>query len=127
MVEGMIAGSENEKDIRTFIDEVAKESKTARVTGDAGKGGVFTGKCAVNPVNGEAIPIWIADYVLMDYGTGAIMSVPTHDQRDFLFAKEHDLPMVSPAISFHPQIISTAGYLPPTAITALPHTRVGAS
>jgi len=63
------------------------------VTGEADKGGIFTGQYAVNPVNGEAIPIWIADYVLMEYGTGAIMAVPTHDQRDFLFAKEHDLPM----------------------------------
>ncbi|MCK4882518.1 MAG: leucine--tRNA ligase, partial [Candidatus Omnitrophica bacterium] len=92
-VEGLIKGAENEREIRKFIDEVAKETRSARVTGKAGKGGVFTGRTAVNPVNGEAIPIWIADYVLMEYGTGAIMSVPTHDQRDFLFAKEHGLPM----------------------------------
>ncbi len=93
LVEGLIKGAENEREIRKFIDEVAKETRSARVTGEAGKGGVFTGRTAVNPVNGEAIPIWIADYVLMEYGTGAIMSVPTHDQRDFLFAKEHGLPM----------------------------------
>ena len=63
------------------------------MTGDAGKGGVFTECYAINPVNEEAVPIWIADYVLMEYGTGAIMAVPTHDQRDFLFAREHNLPM----------------------------------
>jgi leucyl-tRNA synthetase len=54
---------------------------------------VFTGQYAVNPVNNETIPIWVADYVLMEYGTGAIMAVPTHDQRDFVFAKENNLPM----------------------------------
>ncbi|MCK5259743.1 MAG: leucine--tRNA ligase, partial [Candidatus Omnitrophica bacterium] len=93
LVEKMIKGVQDEGAIRKFIAEVAKESRSARVTGDAGKGGVFTGRYAVNPVNGEAIPIWIADYVLMEYGTGAIMSVPAHDQRDFLFAKEHGLSM----------------------------------
>jgi leucyl-tRNA synthetase len=57
------------------------------------KEGVFTGAYAVNPVNKETIPIWTADYVLMEYGTGAIMAVPTHDQRDFEFACEHKLAM----------------------------------
>ena len=55
--------------------------------------GIFTGCYAINPVNKEEVPIWVADYVLMEYGTGTIMAVPTHDQRDFLFAKEHGLPM----------------------------------
>jgi len=91
LVEGLIKGADGETAIRTFIAEVAKENKSARVTGEAGKGGVFTGRHAVNPVNGEAVPIWIADYVLMEYGTGAIMAVPTHDQRDFLFAQKHGL------------------------------------
>ncbi len=89
----MIAGTPGEKKIRAFIERVADESKSLRMTGDKKKEGIFTGQYAVNPVNGEAIPIWIADYVLMEYGTGAIMAVPTHDQRDFLFAKEHNLPM----------------------------------
>ena len=60
---------------------------------DKEKTGVFTGGYAVNPVNGERIPVWIADYVLMGYGSGAIMAVPGHDQRDFEFAKQHDLPI----------------------------------
>jgi len=93
LVDQLILGANNEKKIRTFIDEVANESRSARVTGEAGKGGIFTGQYAINPVNGEAIEIWIADYVLMEYGTGAIMAVPTHDQRDFLFARKHKLPM----------------------------------
>ena len=93
LVAGLIAGTDQEKQIKEFIDDVARESKSQRATGEAGKGGVFTGRYAVNPVNKEDVPIWIADYVLMEYGTGAIMAVPTHDQRDFLFAKEHKLPM----------------------------------
>ena len=93
LVKKLIAGYPQEKDILAFIDKVAKESKMTRVAGDVKKEGHFTGALAVNPVNGEKIPIWVADYVLMEYGTGAIMAVPTHDQRDFLFATENDLPM----------------------------------
>ena len=63
------------------------------MSGDQRKEGVFIGRHAINPVNNEAIPIFIGDYVLMEYGTGAIMAVPTHDQRDFEFAKHHKLPM----------------------------------
>ena len=58
------------------------------------KTGVFTGSYAINPVNGEPIPIWVADYVLISYGTGAIMAVPAHDTRDFEFAKQFDLPIM---------------------------------
>ncbi len=92
-VDGLIAGKPQEAAARAFMDKVAKESKISRAASDVKKEGVFTGAYAVNPVNNETIPIWIADYVLMEYGTGAIMAVPTHDQRDFLFAKEHGLPM----------------------------------
>ncbi len=93
LVKDLIKGKPQEKEARAFIAKVAKESMVSRASSDVKKEGVFTGACAVNPVNDEVIPIWIADYVLMGYGTGAIMAVPTHDQRDFLFAKEHGLPM----------------------------------
>jgi leucyl-tRNA synthetase len=93
MVDGLIKGKPQEKEARVFISKVARESNIYRASSDVKKEGVFTGSYAVNPVNNETIPIWIADYVLMGYGTGAIMAVPTHDQRDFLFAKEHGLPM----------------------------------
>jgi len=76
-----------------FIDKVAKESKVVRASSGVKKEGVFTGSFAINPVNNEEVSVWLADYVLMEYGTGAIMAVPTHDQRDFLFAKEHKLAM----------------------------------
>jgi leucyl-tRNA synthetase len=93
LVKEIIKGSPQEKDILEFIERVTKESKIVRTAADVKKEGRFTGSYAINPVNNEKIPIWIADYVLMEYGSGAIMAVPTHDQRDFLFAKEHGLPM----------------------------------
>ena len=62
---------------------------------DKEKTGVFTGGYAINPVNQERIPIWIADYVLMSYGTGAIMAVPAHDERDFAFARKYGLKVIS--------------------------------
>ncbi len=93
LVKDLIKGKPQEKEALKFIEKVAKETKVVRASSEVKKEGVFTGSYAVNPVNNEVIPIWIADYVLMEYGTGAIMAVPTHDQRDFLFAKEHGLAM----------------------------------
>jgi len=93
LVKELIRGRPQEKEALEFIDRVAQKSNILRASSDLKKEGVFTGAFAINPVNDTVIPIWIADYVLMEYGTGAIMSVPAHDQRDFLFAKEHELPM----------------------------------
>ena len=93
LVKKMIKGSPQEEEVLSFIDDVSKKSKQIRTSADIKKEGVFTGRYAVNPVNNQEVPIWVADYVLMEYGTGAIMAVPAHDQRDFLFAKEHNLPM----------------------------------
>ncbi|MBF0122691.1 MAG: leucine--tRNA ligase [Candidatus Omnitrophica bacterium] len=93
LVKKISKGMSQEKAVLAFIEKAANTSKSLRMSGDARKDGVFTGGYAVNPVNGEAVPIWIGDYVLMEYGTGAIMAVPTHDQRDFEFAREHKLPM----------------------------------
>ncbi|MBI4982794.1 MAG: leucine--tRNA ligase [Candidatus Omnitrophica bacterium] len=91
LVKEIIKGKPQEKEVLNFIDKVSRESKIKRSSSDVKKEGVFSGCFAVNPVNNEEVPIWVADYVLMEYGTGAIMAVPTHDQRDFLFAKEHGL------------------------------------
>ncbi len=93
LVRELIKGKPQENEALKFIDKVAQESKVVRASSDVKKEGVFTGSFAINPVNNEEVPVWIADYVLMEYGTGAIMAVPAHDQRDFLFAKEHGLPM----------------------------------
>jgi leucyl-tRNA synthetase len=82
--------------LRTQVSQLLAEQKTAREAGDVGaidKHGVPTGHFAINPYNGELIPIWVANYVLLDYGTGAIMSVPGHDARDFEFAKKYAIPI----------------------------------
>jgi len=76
-----------------FLKEVSKQDTLARTSEDAEKLGVFTGRHAVNPVNGEKIPVWSANFILAEYGTGAIMSVPAHDTRDFAFAKKYALPV----------------------------------
>ncbi len=86
-------GTSEEKTVRDFIDKVRGEDKISRTSETGDKEGVFTGAHAINPINGEEIPIWSANFVLMDYGTGAIMSVPAHDHRDFEFAKKYDLPI----------------------------------
>jgi leucyl-tRNA synthetase len=93
LVKKLTAGTRQEKETLNFIEKTANKSKSMRMSGDQRKEGVFIGRYAINPVNNEVIPIFIGDYVLMEYGTGAIMAVPTHDQRDFEFAKQHKLPM----------------------------------
>src|SRR6184192_2319228 len=81
-------------DLRRKVDQLISEQRRAREVGDIGeieKHGVNTGRYAINPYNGEKVPIWVANYILMDYGTGAIMSVPAHDERDYEFAKKYNL------------------------------------
>ncbi len=92
-VRKIIQGKPQEKRVLEFIEKVSRKTRIIRAAADIEKEGIFSGSSAINPVNNEEIPIWIADYVLMEYGTGAIMAVPAHDQRDFLFAKEHNLPI----------------------------------
>lgn len=84
---------EKKEAVEAFIQEVAKESELERTAEDKPKRGILTGGKAINPFNGEEIPILIADYVLYEYGTGAVMGVPAHDTRDFKFAKENNLPI----------------------------------
>lgn len=93
LVKKLTTGTPQEKAVLDFIDKTANKSKSLRMSGDQRKEGLFIGRHAINPVNNESIPIFIGDYVLMEYGTGAIMAVPTHDQRDFEFARQHQLPM----------------------------------
>ena len=80
-----------EKAVDAFVQKVGKQDKIARTSEGGEKEGVFTGAYAINPLTGKAIPVWSANFVLMDYGTGAIMSVPAHDQRDLDFARKYDL------------------------------------
>jgi leucyl-tRNA synthetase len=91
-VEKIAVGTEQEEAVREYVKHTAARSTEERETKE--KDGVFTGRYAVNPATGEAVPIWVADYVLMEYGTGAIMAVPAHDERDFEFAQRYRLPVV---------------------------------
>ncbi len=88
-----LTGEEQQLAVAAFCDLVAGESEQERTDEDRPKRGVPIGAQVRNPANGEIIPLWIADYVLADYGSGAVMGVPAHDQRDFLFARQHELPV----------------------------------
>lgn len=85
--------AEQASEVRRYQRRTAGMDIVTRKVGSKEKSGVFTGSYARNPANGESIPVWIADYVLMEYGTGAIMAVPAHDERDFEFAQQFDLPI----------------------------------
>ena len=88
-----LATEENKEAVEKYIYEASMKSNVDRMQ-DKEKTGVFTGSYAINPLNGAKVPIWLSDYVLADYGTGAIMCVPAHDDRDFEFAKKFDIPIV---------------------------------
>ncbi len=91
LVEKLIAGKPEEAGVRAFVDKVRKLSEINRTSTDVEKEGMFTGSYAMNPFNGEKIPIWVANYVLYEYGTGAVMGVPAHDERDWAFATKYSL------------------------------------
>lgn len=88
-----ITTDEQRDAVNAYIAEASRKAEVERMDENREKTGVFTGAYAINPVNDEKIPIWIADYVLASYGTGAIMAVPAHDERDYAFAKKFDLPI----------------------------------
>ena len=104
--------AERKEEVEAYIRKASRKSDMERTELAKEKTGVFTGGYAINPVNKEKIPVWISDYILISYGTGAIMAVPAHDQRDFEFAVEFDLPIV--------QVVSSDGELeePKEATTA---------
>ena len=90
----LVEDSEYKAAFDALHEEAVKVSSIDRQGTDREKHGVFTGRYAINPVTGQTVPIWVADYVLLDYGTGAVMGVPSGDKRDFDFAKKYDLPIV---------------------------------
>lgn len=89
-----ITTSEQRTEVETYVQAAIKKSEIERQETERDKTGVFTGAYSLNPVNGEKIPVWVADYVLMGYGSGAIMAVPGHDERDFEFATKFKLPII---------------------------------
>jgi leucyl-tRNA synthetase len=90
----VVTAPDKKAEVDTYKEQASRQSDIEREATDKEKTGVFTGGYAFNPVNNERIPIWIADYVLMSYGTGAIMAVPAHDERDYEFARKFELPIV---------------------------------
>src|ERR1039457_5548910 len=90
---GEICAPEHREALQDYVAQVRKLTDIERQATDRAKTGVFLGRYAINPVNGERLPVWAADYVLPDYGTGAIMAVPAHDQRDLDFARTFGLPV----------------------------------
>jgi leucyl-tRNA synthetase len=90
LVEKLIEDRPQADAVRAYVKKAARKSELERISEEV-REGVFTGAYAINPVNQEKVPVWVADYVLMQYGTGAIMAVPAHDQRDFEFAKDNNL------------------------------------
>ncbi|GAB1400696.1 hypothetical protein MASR1M66_21510 [Aminivibrio sp.] len=93
LVERLIPGTGQEAEVRSFVERISKMDRIVRTAEDLEKEGVFTGRYCVNPVTGREMPVYVANFVLMGYGTGAVMAVPAHDQRDFEFAAKYDLPM----------------------------------
>ena len=92
-IERLVAGTDAEGAVRDYVNKALRESTEERSAEDREKTGVPLGRTVTNPVNGEQIPIFVSDYVLMEYGTGAVMAVPAHDQRDYEFATAFDLPI----------------------------------
>ena len=93
MVDTLIADADNKDEIEAFVKNIRDMDRIKRGADDLEKEGIFTGKYCINPVTGKPIPIFVANFVLMGYGTGAVMAVPAHDQRDFEFARKYDLPL----------------------------------
>ena len=99
LIESLIQGTGQEEKVRRFIETTMLEKQRSSLDEEPQKHGVFTGRYCINPFNGEQVPIYVANFVLMEYGTGAVMAVPAHDQRDFDFARKYDLaikPVIQP-------------------------------
>ena len=94
LVLALSKGTPQESEVKRFVEKVGRIERTRRVAGEYEKEGVFTGGTCLNPLSGRRMPIYAANFVLMEYGTGAVMAVPAHDQRDFEFAKKYRLPIV---------------------------------
>jgi leucyl-tRNA synthetase len=93
LVSKLSAGTEQESAVKEFQKKMERFNEITRTSTETEKEGLFIGTYAINPMNGDRVPIWIANYVLLEYGTGAVMGVPAHDQRDFEFAKKYNLPI----------------------------------
>ncbi len=116
LLETLIAGTGREEAIRLFVEEIHEEKLRQNIEEEPEKKGLFTGRYCINPFNNEKIPIYVANFVLMGYGTGAVMAVPAHDQRDFEFARKYTLPIVPVVLPegqiLQAQVMETASTIP---------------
>jgi leucyl-tRNA synthetase len=113
LVPQLVAGTPHEDEVLTYARRAAAQPTIERADPEKEKSGVFTGRFVTNPVNDHRLPIWVSDYVLMEYGTGAIMAVPAHDERDFAFAERYELPVqvvVVPAEGEPPEDAAFVGH-----------------
>lgn len=94
LVKELVAGTEYEADVETFVQKMHTMTEIERTAADVEKEGMFIGRYVINPLNGKKVPLWIANYVLVEYGTGAIMAVPAHDERDRDFAEKYNLDII---------------------------------
>jgi leucyl-tRNA synthetase len=111
LVEKFVKGTDREKEVFSFCERITRTSEIDRASGEAEKEGIFTGEYIINPLNGGKVPVWVANYVLMEYGTGAVMAVPAHDQRDFEFARKYDIPVkvvIQPEAGLDPERMTQA-------------------
>jgi leucyl-tRNA synthetase len=111
LVPDLVRETEHEQEVTEYVRHAAARPAAERADPEKAKAGVFTGRYVVNPVNDERLPIWVADYVLMEYGTGAIMAVPAHDERDFDFAREHGLSVRPVVVPVDGEIDEGAAYV----------------
>lgn len=109
-----VTTKKNQAKVKEFIESISHESELERTAEDRPKRGLATGGKAINPFTDQEIPIWIADYVLVEYGTGAVMGVPAHDQRDYEFAKQNQLPVKTVIVPASPEVVQLdQGYTEP--------------
>ena len=116
LIDKLIAGTEREAEVKAFIEEIQIEKQRQSLTEEPEKKGIFTGRYCINPFNGTKVPIYLANFVLVEYGTGAVMAVPAHDERDFEFAKKYDIeikPVVIPeGVELNPAEMDEASTVP---------------
>ncbi len=109
LVAELTAGTVYEAAVQAVVAATARETAVERTAGEVEKLGAFTGRYVVNPVNGEKVPVWVSNYVLMEYGTGAVMAVPSGDQRDFEFARKYELPIPPVVLRDDDPLLATLG------------------
>ncbi|MEJ2058206.1 MAG: leucine--tRNA ligase, partial [Desulfofustis sp.] len=124
ILEHLLKDNQREAEVRDFIDQTIREKQRQSLQEEPEKKGIFTGCSCINPFNGDVIPIYVANFVLMEYGTGAVMAVPAHDQRDFEFARAYDLPIKPVVIpegpALYPNEMEEASTVPGTLVDSGP-------